>query len=342
MRRIELRGLAWFAIISAFLSAGRFPAAPSQQEAKPPPAFAHFTLLQTLKTPGQPIWGLGFGGAHDTLVGLGNDGQVRWWDAATGTLLRTIPLAEHPKTVTCMAVSPDGRWIAVGESFLKASLFTAKVELIDGQAGRDVRTLATHHWEVESLAFRRDGRWLVSSNWDRKVRVMELPGGDVVRELESPAKPHCAAISPDGTMIATCGDDAAIVLWDGKSGKVLGRLTGHREAIYGASFSPDGKRLASAGLDGTARLWDVPAGKCIFTLSGHKGRVFAVAFSPDGRLVATGGADRTVRLWDVSTGRSLEALGGLSSVWKVAFSTDGRYLAAGYVDGTINVWKRRD
>jgi len=305
-------------------------------------AMVQFILDRTLKTPSQPIRGLAFGGAEATLAAVAEDGNVRVWNASTGELLRTIVLAGHPRSVSCLAFSPDGKWIVIGESFTKTGIFTAKMELLDAVAGREVRTLSTHHWEVESVAFSRDGKWLVSSNWDRKVRVMEFPSGNQAREFESSSKPRCAAISPDSKVVASGGTDAIVSLWDREGGRELRRLTGHGGDITSVSFNSDGGRLASASADGSVRIWDAFTGESLYTLSGHVGAVLAAVFSPHGGLVASGGADATVRIWDATAGQNLETLGAHSSVWQVAFSSDGKYLAAGYADGTINIWKKQE
>jgi WD40 repeat protein len=301
----------------------------------------HFVLDRTLKTPVQPIRGLSFGGDHPTLAALGDDGYVRVWNAVTGDLLKTIALADRPKSVSCMAFSPDGKWMVIGEDFTKAEIFSGKVELIDAVRGQEVRALATHHWEVESVAFSRDGQWLASSNWDRKVRVMEFPSGTQVREFESPSKPRCVAISPDSKVIASGGSDSTVTLWDREGGRDLHRLTGHSGGISSVSFSPDGQRLASASADGSTRIWNVSTELSLYTLSGHVGAVLAAVFSPDGKFVVSGGADDTVRFWDAATGQNIETLGAHSGVWQVALSSDGKYLAAGYADGTINLWKQQ-
>ncbi len=355
-------------ILAVFFSTAILPAIPGQEPARYEPlteggiirllqggvaapaapagpargAVVHFTLDRTLRTPVQPIRGLDFGGSSGVLAALGGEGSVRVWRPAATDDLADIPRVEHPKGVTCIAVSPDGKWIAAGESFVKAKVYTAKVELFDAAGSQDVRTLATHHWEVESLAFSRDGRFLVSSNWDRKVRVFEFPSGNQVREFEAQSKPVCVAISPDSKIIASGDMSPAITLWDRESGKELLRMLGHTGRIWSLHFSPDGQKLVSASADGTIRTWDVATGMCLLTLGGNMGAVMSAVFSPDGKYVVSGSADNTVRFWDAATGQNLETFGAHSSVWQVAFSGDGKYLAAGYADGTINIWEKRE
>jgi WD40 repeat protein len=321
------------------------PATPTTPAGPPPGSAVHFSLDRTLKTPVQPVRAIAFGGGHATvatLATLGDDGYVRVWNAVTGDPVATIALSDHPKQVSCLAFSPDSKWVVVGEAFVKAKIYTAKAELLDVAAGQEVRALVTHHWEVTSVAFSPDGKWFVSSNWDRKVRLLEFPSGNQARDFESAGKPRCVAISPDSKIIASGGLDATVSLWGREDGKELQHLTGHTGGVLSVAFSPDGQRVASASGDGSVRIWNVSTGQSLHTLSGHVGAVISVVYSPDGKFVVSGGADNTVRFWDANTGQNLETFGEHSGVWGVAFSADGKYLAAGYADGTINLWRKQD
>ena len=110
---------------------------------------------------------------------------------------------------------------------------------------------------------------------------------------------RCVAFSPDGKVVATCGD-RFVQLFDVKTGERLRRIEGHTGAVNAVAFSPDGKLLATGSHDGTVGLWDAETGKSVRRFEGHSKEVFSIAFSPDGKHVASAGADKFALVWDVT------------------------------------------
>jgi len=148
-----------------------------------------------------------------------------------------------------------------------------------------------------------------------------------------------SAISYDGSLLATAGDDNMLIVWDYHNGNVYRKLAGLTEWTKTLAFSRDGKMLASGGRDSKVYIWEIDKSAIKHTLNAHSGDVCAVCFSPDNALVASGGDDNTIRIWDAKTGRLLQTLNQHSkSVTSIDFCPTGQAMASASADGTVVIW----
>ena len=70
---------------------------------------------------------------------------------------------------------------------------------------------------------------------------------------------RCARVTRSRARRFTAHADGRICLWDGRSGKRLRELKGHRGAVLSLVFSRDGSRLVSGSADTTGLVWDTSA-----------------------------------------------------------------------------------
>jgi WD40 repeat protein len=137
--------------------------------------------LKLLRGHEQAVVGLAFSPDGNTLATCGDDSTIRLWRTADGAALRTIPSGNHTYK---LAFSPDGRWLASGGRAY-GGVGTAWHQL----TGSGGKTTPVHIWRVSDaalvaslpadhdtpdVAFSPDGRWLVTSGEDNRVRVWRV------------------------------------------------------------------------------------------------------------------------------------------------------------------------
>ena len=137
--------------------------------------------------------------------------------------------------------------------------------------------------------------------------------------------------SPDGSILATTGDDGLLKMWDPDTGELIASVSGTTGAV-GQSFDADGRLVAAAWPeDDTVRVAEAATGTIVRTFEGLDTFVFDTALSPDGSRLVVGSADVDfASVFDVRTGDVvLELPRHTYSVNSVSWSPDGRWIATG-------------
>lgn len=74
------------------------------------------------------------------------------------------------------------------------------------------------------------------------------------------------ALSPDDSLLATCGNDNKICIFNAKTGELIKMLLGHTDEVHSIVFSWKGNMLISSSEDYTLRLWDLNSYLCLKTI----------------------------------------------------------------------------
>ncbi len=164
-------------------------------------------------------------------------------------------------------------------------------------------------------------------------------------------------ISPDGTRIASVGNDGVGYVWNARNGAVAFQMNVEPEEVRYTRvvWSPDGQLVLAGGNGGFVQSWKATSREKLWANKGEA-EVTLIAVSPDSQLVATasevmvfsGQKQISAYLWDAQSGAShcvttncmfgSTALTGLKGI---GFSADSKYLVTIGDVGAI-VWRALD
>jgi WD40 repeat protein len=299
---------------------------------------------------------------------------VNIYDLKTGRRLNQLNLATH----VSVHLSPDGKYLAclsetggaiytlpglerIGEfkeyfreryRALNSAAFAGnRVALPIGMQNRIRLWNLTSRQDVAMLdepestqpvAFTSDGNSLLTLG-EHHARVYHLTTPE---KLDLPAHSgavHATALSPDGTLMASVGNNRAIRVCDAMTGKVIWQTEELHGLTQCVAYSPDGKWLVTGDFDADSIwIWDAHTGKRLLEIgTAGPGRTMSVQFSPDGGHLATCG-DKT-QTWEIEQGQPGDQTGLQARLLKserggfsLVFSPDNRHLAF-YNDG-LYLW----
>ncbi len=284
------------------------------------------------------------------------------------TVDRTVRL---PSMTFCLARHPETSRFFCGGADFGLHHFDPQVEKPETKPLSDAR----HTSYVSGLV--NSAGTLISAGYDKTLIWWNAETGEQLRQIPSAHERwiRALAVSPDGTRLASVGDDMKTRLWDATSGTCLLALDGYEpltphgfpSMLYTVVFSADGSRIATGNKTGRVLIRDAGTGEIQQTIEApvmytwdprarrHSiGGIRSLAFSPDGSLIAVGGMGQVgnidhlegksrLEVFRVATGERVHEIEdskykGL--VEKLQFSPDQKWLVAAGGDhgGFVSVW----
>lgn len=268
--------------------------------------------------------------------------------------------------VMSLAVSPDGKRVAVGSQQTLNGGFTADLAVWDIEQQKPVwikkKMVAEDLAGIKGLAFSGDGKVLTARiNRIGEPLPLRFYNAETGQELKSPPplkmRVESLAFHPTKLFLAVGGGkfdtQGQIDLIDANSGKLLWTVTQvHGTAVDGLAFSPDGEMIATFGrvIKGKGycvKLFDAAKGALLHEFPGTpNGLANSVIFSGDGKLVAALFGDLNkpaLVIWDVAAKKEVSritdmATGGHSSRHNIAFLADNKTLAVSCWDRHLHLF----
>ncbi|MSU46495.1 MAG: WD40 repeat domain-containing protein [Lacunisphaera sp.] len=238
----------------------------------------------------------------DILATGGQDGCVRFWDAAAG------------------------------QQTAEAKLGSAWVEHL---AWRPVQRTEDGGLKAEALLFAAAGKKLFVLRSDGTL-AHTFP--DAPKTISALAISPPSVLRPLPSVIAAAYF-GGVCLWDATTFAAQKELP-YGNAILALTSSPDGRWLVAGCHDNSVHLW-VPAEDLELHMSGYETRLKELSFSHDSKWLATGGG-KDVCVWDCAgagpEGREPLQLPQTARTTAVAFQNQHSLLATGDAGGTFTLW----
>lgn len=207
--------------------------------------------------------------------------------------------------------------------------------------GEPYISLTGHNHFVSDLSLSADSNFVLSSSWDKSMRLWSLKTGKcIARFFGSQKEVSSCTFSNDSRQIFSSGFDNKLTLWNTKGFlKAVSGNNNHLDNVSRIRYSPSAKNsyYASVGWDGKLKIW-TQFFKIKVSFVAHEGPINALAINTNGMYLATGGRDQTVKLWKISDIKKEKASYKTDSVVNdLAFNPEFQWVAAA-ADKSIAVW----
>lgn len=304
------------------------------------PNAVQVAIHKRLREHGTPIYGLGFEARTGRMVSSSFDNEILWWDEKfnapvtrhkfEGGVVNTIEVVGKDKIVaagcteqtlscwtwddasttswrqnprvwtTCVAPSPDGKWLAYA-SVDRSFTVVRAVDGITKISG------CTHKDAVTALAWSNDSQKIATGSADATVKIWDASNGkELATLLAIRSSVTAMAFSPDQRWLAVAAVDLSIRIFRMADLTLQKTFFGHEKPVEALAFHPRSWLMASASRDGTIGLYNVKQGVGHGRIEASHQALSALKFSPDGRYLASGGLDKILRIWKLSATTSDE------------------------------------
>jgi WD40 repeat protein len=297
--------------------------------------FANGQPVRTLAGAPAAVVSLAVNPGNTQTAGGTSDRYLLLWNNADGKLLSQVPA--HAGAVNAVAFHGQGAQVATGGADGFVRLWALPIQ----------PTRVLTHADAVRVAATADGKRLFTGGNDKTVYSWPVPPTGQAPPMQPerkfaghPAAVTAVAVSPNGSVLASAGEDGVIRFWNQANSQQTDTIGAHAGAVTSLAFDPTNAKLLSTSLDGSIKLWQLPLVPA--KAFAHPDQATCVAVSPDGNSLLTGCNDKQARIWTLANGQARPLTGPAGALNGVAWSSNGAQAAGVSADKLLLVWNAAD
>jgi WD40 repeat protein len=236
-----------------------------------------------------------------------SDGSVRFWDVASGGVLRSLQI-NSKIGAPALATSPDGSLLAGAwaENFRVWDFNSGQI-VAQGVSSNGIPRFSKDSslMAVYGASDRSSIVIYTTNNWQPAVKI------------KLPAQTQQFALSPDGKMLVTGGDNYSgeLHFYDVSSGQELSHAEDNLIPSQ-IAFTPDGRLLVTGGLPWNSKssiplkvfsVWDPSTRQKVDDVVAPAIPPLTMVISADGRQIAYAEPGGTVNVWGLADDQVVQA-----------------------------------
>lgn len=234
------------------------------------------------------------------------------WDGAKGNS-RNIVLLELQNYIDSSTMIPKNRLLTLinqsmewqkdqcfyhnSRNDLEISLFTNHACDRDLLPLNTIQVLCGHVDEIWHVAYSNDGKYLASISKDKSCIIWNMETFECMLTFKNTVGGSYCTWSPDNSMLAICGTDNAVRLWNPYTGSLIENYTLHEDQVTSCVWLPDNQHFMTGACDKTIFMWSIRNSNPLARWSVQ--RVTDMKITQDGKRLVTIGLDKSITIYNV-------------------------------------------